>query len=220
MINIQVNGLEDAMSKFDRIKSPKLRKSILQKAGRQVAKSSKARINSQTDLTGARFTPASDGSKRKLLIGKPHGKGLRNMLKVIGSNADEVTVGWSNRLLAYIANQHQYGATVPTKARKRKNQVDPNAPATRQMANSLLAAGFKTRRRGKGYATPSIKWITENLKMGQAGLILRAIRHTQSTGVTKIPARSFLGFTPDDLRIIGEILNTEIEAALNGTQTQ
>ena len=138
------------------------------------------------------------------------------MLKVIEANDDAVTVGWKNGLLAYIGHKQQFGSTEPTKSIKRKKQADPNAPATRQMAKSLIAEGYKTRRRSKAYVTPTIKWITENLKMGQAGLILRAIRHTQSTGVTKLPARSILGVTPEDLNVIGEILNREIDAALGG----
>jgi hypothetical protein len=216
MIKVEVEGIDAAISRLQGIKNPKLKKSILQKAGRQVVKASKARITAQTDLSGAPFAPAADGSGRKVLVGKPGGRGLRKMLSVIEADAGSVTVGWKNPLLSYIGHKQQFGATESTKARKRKKEADPNAPATRQVAKSLIAAGYKTRRRGKAYVTPSIKWITENLKMGQAGLILRAIRHTQSTGVTKIPARSFLGITPEDLNVIGEILHHEIEAALSG----
>lgn len=218
MITVTTEGIEAALVKLEKVKNPKIRKSIFIKAGRQIVKSAKARITAQTDLSGAKFAPAADGSGRKVLVGKPGGRGLRKMLQVIESDANSATVGWKNGLLSYIGHKQQFGATEPTKVRKRKNQVDPNAPATRQMAKSLIAAGYKTRRRGKAHVTPSIKWITENLKMGQAGVILRAIRHTESTGITKIPARSFLGVTPDDLKLIGEILNQEIEAALNGTK--
>ena len=216
MITISLQGVDAAMARLQKVKNPKLKKSIFQKAGRQVVKASKARITAQTDLSGAPFAPAADGSGRKVLVGKPGGRGLRKMLKVIEADADSVTVGWNNPLLSYIAHRQQFGATEPTKARKRKNNIDPNAPATRQMAKSLINAGYKVRRRGKAYVTPSIKWITENLKMGQAGLILRAIRKTQASGVTKIPARSFLGITAEDLNVIGEILHKEIDAAING----
>ncbi|WAR43726.1 phage virion morphogenesis protein [Methylomonas rapida] len=213
MITVRIEGAEEAFAKLAKIKSNSTRKSILRKAGRQVVKSAKARIVAQRDLSGAPFAPAADGSGRKLLVGRPKKDGLRRLLKVIEASEDSVTVGWQNGLLSRIAYQQQYGHSEPTK-NTRKKVVASNAPATRKQAKSLIDAGYKVRKNGKAYRTPSIKWITENMTMGRAGLILRILQPTQSTGITKIPPRSFLGITDEDLNAIGEILNQEIEAAL------
>lgn len=215
MITVHVEGIDAALSRLQGIKNPKLKKSILQKAGRHVVKASKARITAQTDLSGAPFAPAADGSKKRLLIGSSKKPGIRQLLKIIEATAESTTVGWSNSVYERIAAEHQFGATKPI---RKGRPGDKTKPATRKQAKALIDAGYKKRRERGGHQTPSIKWITENMNSGQAGKILRILTGAQDKGVMTIPARSFLGITPEDLNVIGEILHQEIEAALSGTR--
>lgn len=215
MITVGIEGLSVTVDKLNQFKSPKLRRSILLKAGRHIVKVSKARIASQTDLSGAPFAPAADGSGRRVLVGKSKTPGIRSLLKIIEANAESATVGWSNPVYARIAAEHQFGAKKPTREGK---AGDKTKSATRKQAKALIEVGYKKRRAKGGYQTPSIKWITENMNRAQAGKILRLLKGTPNKGVVTIPARSFFGFTDDDLLTLANILNQEVEAALNGTQ--
>jgi len=63
-----------------------------------------------------------------------------------------------------------------------------------------LAAGFKAKIDGRT-KRPSQKWIMENLKIGQAGLLLRVLRdkaEKQSWLIT-LPKRQVLGASNEDI---------------------
>lgn len=215
MISVNIEGMIDAVRRLDSL-TPKLRKQIYRKAARQLVKSSKDRIDSQTDLDGQPFKPAADGSRRKLLVGKSGKPGVRRLLSVLSATDSSAEIGWKNPFFGSIAFKQQFGFSEPTKARNRKKEVDYSAPANRQQAKALIDAGYKKRRPRGGYKTPSIRWITQNITTGQAGLILRILQGPKvSTGTTTVPARSFLGVTPADLNALEDLLNESINEVLS-----
>lgn len=220
MIEVRLEGGEDVVSKLLRIKDPSLQKRILRKVGRHVVKASKDRIGKQEDIYGIPFTPRADGSGRPLLMGGVKKPGVRKSLKVleVGLSDLSISVGYDNSFLAMIAERQQFGFSEPTKERESKRkEVDENAPATREQASALLNIGFKVKRKGKPWLTPSRQWIVKNITTGRAGMLLRILRGSTGTkGITTIPARSFLGVSSEDLETISTTLREEITAALRG----
>lgn len=137
-------------------------------------------------------------------------------------------IGWRNAVEGTIAGKHNAGYSYRFKKAWIQKESDGTRqdldyyknPATRKQASALLAEGYKIRRKGgKGaWKTPTIKWITQNLTIGRAGLILDLLR--KNRGVDEwnitIPKRQFLGITADDLETIAAAINTEYEKAFAG----
>ncbi|OAI19859.1 hypothetical protein A1507_05765 [Methylomonas koyamae] len=219
MFNVTFEGFPEVIGLLGRLPS-NIRKRIYRKAAQQVVRSGRKRIDTQTDLDGNRFAPRADGSKEPTLKGKRGGKpGIRKLLKVLEATDSGAEVGWNNPFFSNLAAKHQFGFEEATKARKsKKSKVDYSAPANRQQASALINAGYKVRRQGgKGaWKTPTMRWITENLTYGRAGLILRILKGPKvSDGMTTIPARSFLGITEEDMAELRDLLEAEARAALN-----
>jgi len=173
--------------------SPNKRRQILRGAGRKVRRSSRDRIKAQKDLNGKTWQGRSNGRKKKML--KKLGKHIQ-----VRTTANKVDVTFSGNNIGRIARAHQEGVsqTMTAKdAQKRYGTPDYKAPATRKQAKALRANGYKIRKsRGKGWKNPSLKWITQNLNSGQAGLILRILKGNQkgkSSWQLPLPKRSFLG---------------------------
>ena len=210
MLNVSVTGTEVVIRNLSMIKSPTIRQRLFRVAARQLIKSAKARISSQTDLDGQAFAPHAKGRKRKMLA--------RLIRRIADSySGDGAEVGWKNSFEGGIAARQQFGFKQrfnksQFKDRKPANQKDP---ATRQQAKALLEAGYKTREKGKAYKTPTLKWITQNLTIGQAGLILRVLRGSKTEWTTTLPPRSFLGVTKADLDAINELVIAELQKAFN-----
>ena len=192
--------------------------------GREVIKRSRARIKGQKNLD------MSPWEKRK----KGKGKMLKRIMRAKNVTAfpgeKYVKVTWKNGLIGIIANQHQKG--IPENylinRNKKKNRrigrgiggggggpkFDPDMTATKTQAQALIDAGYKLycgktktgRVKTKKVNRP---WIINNMKAGQAGMILRKIRKTGPVKEWTIdmPARSFLGLSKEDVAEIGsEIL--------------
>jgi len=173
--------------------NPNKRRRILRGAGRKVRRESKARLKGQRDLSGSAWKARSNGRKKKMLS-----KLGRNLQVHTSPNDAKVTFG--NQQTGKIARAHQDGVTqrmTSSKAAKKYGTPDYGAEATRRQAKALRDAGYKVRKkRGKGWKTPTIKWITENLTIGRAGLVLRMLRGNQkgkSSWDIKLAQRSFLG---------------------------
>lgn len=97
-----------------------------------------------------------------------------------------------------IARAHQEGVSLDASKPKGSGAQNKEGPATRNLARALIAEGYKIPRgKGKGSKRPSIKWITENLSINQAGFLLRDLKgsSSKSTWQIDLPARSFLGQT-------------------------
>lgn len=188
------------------------RKQLLRRMALSVRKNSRQRLRQQVDVEGRKFTARKDRTNRKKLL-----RGLGKTMRVAG-NDKAARVYFASALTSKIAFAHQHGIDeVMTKAtvQKRQGAPDYDAPATRRQAKELRAEGYKVRRDGKGYKRPTLKWITENLSLGQAGLILRVLRDQASVSrwVIPLPARAFLGANDQEVnRIVNEVFQQTIHA--------
>ena len=173
---------------------PNKRRRILRGAGRKVRRDSKTRIKDQRDLTGRTWQARSNGRKKRML-----GKLGKNIQVHTSTNDAKVTFG--NPLLGKIARAHQDGVSqkmTASRAAKKYGTPDYDGNATRKQARALRAAGYQIRMKKprKGWKTPSIPWITENLTLGKAANILRILRgekKSKSSWEIGSPSRSFLG---------------------------
>jgi len=169
------------------------RRRILRGAGRQVRRDTKARLKEQRGLSGTNWQGRSDGRKKRML--RRLGKGIQ-----VHTTPNNATVTFGNKRLGQIARVHQEGITLTKTAQqavKINGVPDYGALASRKQAKSLRDSCYKIRKkRGKSWKVPSLKWITENISVGQAGLILRILRgnkKAKSSWDVKLPARSFMG---------------------------
>ena len=173
--------------------SPQKRRNILRGAGRKVRRDSKARLKGQRDLTGRAWQARSNGRKKRML------SKLGRNLKVYTS-ANDAKVGFGNALIGKIARAHQDGVSqkmTASEAARKYGAPNYDGQATRKQGKALRNAGYRIRRkRGKGWKTPSIAWITDNLTLGKAAKIIRILRGEKkgkSSWNIGSPKRSFLG---------------------------
>lgn len=184
------------------------RRRILRTAGRMVRKQSRQRLRNQENIGGTKWQQRSNGKKTRMMR-----KLGRHMIVKTTANKAEVTFG--NQSVGQIARAHQEGVTQTMTAKdaeKAYGEPDYKAPATRQQAKELIAAGYKIRRsNSKGWKRPTLRWITENLSLGKAGLVLRILRDTQSKQQWSIelPERSFLGQDKNEQQALANMMLDE-----------
>ncbi|TMS76791.1 virion morphogenesis protein, partial [Pseudoalteromonas sp. S979] len=188
MLNVKFDeGRSKEQLAFLQLK-PQKRRNILRSAIRAANKSSKERITRQSDLTGKTWQGRANGKKKKMLT-----KLKRNMKVRYGANSANVYFKGGNS--GKIARAHQEGVSLDAGKPKGKAAQNKEGPATRNLARALIAEGYKIPRgKGKGSKRPSIKWITNNLSINQAGFLLRELKGSSGKSAWKIdlPARSFL----------------------------
>ena len=189
---------------------PNKRRNILRRVIRTTNKSSKERITKQTDLAGKTWQGRANGKKKKMLTK------LKKFMKVRHS-ANDASVYFSGGSTGKIARAHQEGISLDAGKPKGSAAQNKEGPATRNLARALIAEGYKIpRRKGKGSKRPSIKWITENLSINQAGFLLRDLKgsSSKSTWQIDLPARSFLGQTQgEEKQQMNFILNQAMHVA-------
>ncbi|MBC17038.1 MAG: virion morphogenesis protein [Desulfovibrio sp.] len=179
------------------------RRNITMRMGRSIIKDAKQNIRRQRTIHG-RSMAERKGTRTKRKLLRKMGKGLKPFMR--GPNRVDLT--WANGMTAKIADRHQRGIpeqwTAP-KAEKVYGKPDYDNPATRGQARALKAEGYRLRvkkKRGKGCTLRrvSMKWIMQNLTVGQAGIILRQMRDKTRRGKqrweVKPTARPFLGPKP------------------------
>ncbi len=213
MMNVEIEGLDQAMRRLEQIASPVKRKYLLAKVGRRILKNSRQRTRSQTDLEGRSFVPHAAGRKRKMLTRLSRAKNM-NIVRV---DENSMVVGFRNPVHERIAAKQQLGFSERmTAAKMSSRQSNAHANATRRQAKALRDEGYKIKRsNGNGYRTPSLKWITENMNQGRAGIILRALRGgSKREWETELPARSFLGINEQDNTELNTLIMHELDHAL------
>lgn len=178
---------------------PKKRVRILKTLGRHERAQARARIRRQQTVSGEPFEPRSNGKKKKLL--KRMGKTLEPYVK----NANRLELKHRNLLTGRIAAlQQEGGKEIMTASKMRKIHGQPNydSPASESQAKALIAKGYKYRIKGEGWHTPNINEIQQRLSVGQAGVILRAMRNRQNrqSWDIPVPAREFLGDTTENVQ--------------------
>lgn len=197
---------------------PDIRRKLLNSLAKKVIDFSQRHTETQTDISGQPYAPHKRGRTRKMLTR------LAKRLKITSLLDNEAIIGFNNAMEGIIGYRQQYGYKQKHTASELTGQggfegrvsLSSTAPATRKQAKSLLAAGYKTRKAGQAYRTPTIKWIVENLSIKQAGLILRLIRGTPTESwITTLPPRSFLGVTESEKTELINLALVESSAMLN-----
>ncbi len=199
-LKLEILGELPLVQRIDLLRMPSAkRRRLLGQIGRQLIVSARARIRQQRTVDGEPFARRKDGGDEKML----RRMGRRMSVR---TTDDLATVSWAKDAGAKIAFLQQTGTPVEFDAKKmQKIYGVPNhdSPATRKQAKTLRDLGYKIRRKGvKGTKKPSLKWIVENIKRGQAGIIIRSMREELATGnkkwIVKTSARPFLGANDDD----------------------
>lgn len=203
----------------------KARKRALKAVAKKVRQNSIKRTLNQTDLEGQAFgtysTKTNHGRprRRKMLTR------LARRMKTVSITDDRAIVGWRNSVEGQIGARHQFGYKETFSAEHLRRERSENRaaidrlPATRRQAKRLIDEGYKVRRaNGRGYKTPTIKWIVDNMKMGQAGFILRVLRGRKELWDVVLPPRSFLGVTDDEKIELIALMIHEFHAALNAQE--
>ncbi|WP_299580916.1 phage virion morphogenesis protein [uncultured Microbulbifer sp.] len=186
------------------------RRRLLGQVGRKVRTYSRKRLREQRDLNGKPWQARKKKGNRRM---------LRGLSKKLRSKAtpEKAVIDFKDSVTAGIAYKHQHGVSErwnAEKAEKVYGQPDYDAPATREQAKALRKEGYKIRRvNGHGWKQPSLKWVTENLSLGQAGVILRSMREAEpkKSWVIPLPDRSFLGVTQKEVE---ELATTIIDQTL------
>lgn len=178
---------------------PKKRIRILKTLGRHERAQARARIRRQQTVSGEPFEPRSNGKKQRML--KRLGKTLEPYVK----HASRLELKHRQTLTGRIAALQQAGGTevmTASKMRRIHGQPDYDAPASRSQAKALAAEGYKVRKAKGGWRRASINEIQQRLSVGQAGVILRAMRDSQRKQRWNIPvpAREFLGDTTENVQ--------------------
>ncbi|MDP2548894.1 hypothetical protein [Oceanobacter sp. 4_MG-2023] len=195
---------------------------------RMVIRNAKRNITRQKDVHGRTLPPRKRDNKKVL-------RKLPKTLKAfVGPKSAKVT--WPKTRTGQIARAHQEGVSTTMTAAQAKQTArkrgEPNYsdPATKGQAKALLAAGYRqpTGSRYKSGARAgsaktrrvSARWITENLTVGKAALILRMLRDEPSKQQWSmpLPEREFFGLNSTDVtditnHLINDILNDVRRAA-------
>lgn len=210
MLRFEIRGGRDAARHLDMLRlTPSKRRTVLRSLGRIVRANSKKRVQSQNTVDGGAMAARSPNSKGKGRMLKGLG---RRMLVLTEPNS--VRVKFRSGRVAY---QQQHGDTEKMTAEKMRRReggvtLSHQDPCTRRQARRLRELGYKIRR-GSGWKKPTVKWITANLKMGQAGRIIRILSNEtpKTEWDTTLPARPFLGVAEREHR---ELRNTIANALL------
>lgn len=204
-LHVQVTGLLPLKRQIEILKMPMpLRRRLVSRVSRKIISDSKSRIRKQTDLQGAPYAARAKKRKgnRKML------SRLSREIKVTRNDGNEAVIGFFKPSSGRIAHKQQHGETQQVSARtlaKSTSNAGKSNPATRRQARALREAGFTIdKRKKKGGRVPPLKWVTQNLTIGQAGAILRQLREDagetiKTSWTTRLPARSFLGATPAEV---------------------
>ncbi len=205
---MQLNGAEAVQAKLAKL-SVITQQRLLDKTAKILVDSAKRRIESQTNLSGSAFKKRKNKTdKRKMLLG------LKDRL-VVSIYGDQAVIGFTNKGAGAIAYKQQFGATQTfNNSSKSGNRTNTNQSATVRQATELIKLGFRI-----GNRKPTVKAITKKYTLSQAGFLVRKLRawhgiETRTTWTIKLPSRSFLGITDDDMQQIKQTIIDEIETAL------
>ncbi|MDE1235782.1 phage virion morphogenesis protein [Vibrio aestuarianus] len=169
---------------------PKKKKALLKEAA--IVSRTKSRSNA-----GKQKNPdGSSWKQRKRLSGKKSKKkmqqGLARLMGILSETDKEATVGWKVGMTSRIAHYHHTGGSYKMSASKvhaMRGKPNYQDPATKEQAKTLRKLGFRARINGRK-KRPTNKWVIENLRQGQAGLIIRLLRNSQPSQSWDIKAET------------------------------
>ena len=209
-IKVDVFGQLSAKKRLQLLQLPPAkRRQLLGGMGREVKRACIRRIRAQQDVNGKPWEPRKRGPGRKLL--RHMNRKMRHTV-----NADFFELHFQGAA-SKIAAEQQYGMTqtltAQAVAKEQGHRPHYDDPATKQQAKALREAGYKIRVAGtKRWRKPSLKWITQNQKQKQAGLVLKILRDDTSkkSWTVTLPARPFVGVTEHEI-------NTFVEKIFDNT---
>jgi phage virion morphogenesis protein len=189
---------------------PAKRRKVMVKIGKRLHSETRRRLRSNSDVKGKPFAPRKD---------KARGKMFRRLGRMAYYKAtDSYTEISFKGLAGVIAKEHQEGlqATFTAyQAAKQYGTPDYDAPATKKQAKALRDAGYKVKRGKKKWVSPSLMWITKNITLGQAGLMIKILRDqvSKTRWIIELPQRAFLGASESDIsQLVNIIFNETINA--------
>jgi len=219
VVHVYLDGMQDVVSRLQRLESPVLRRRVLQTAGRYLVAANKSRVDTQIGIDGKAFGPYSTNTHHKRPRRRKMLARLIRRLDLLNLSDSSVTVGWKNPVNTDIGVKHQQGFKMVMSAKENASSLDGSRsyvesykdPATRRQALALIDAGFKHRQKGKGYTTPTVRWITQNMNKGQAGFLLSLLRGAKQHWVIDLPARRFFGATSQELQLLVSVITRSLD---------
>ncbi|EGR1038533.1 phage virion morphogenesis protein [Vibrio cholerae] len=182
----------------------KKKKGLLEQAAlisREKSRSNAAKQESQEGTAWKERKRLSGKKSRKKML-----QGIARLMGVISVDEKRAVVGWKVGMTSKIAAYHHSGGSYKmsaSKIRAIRGKPDYQAPATKEQARALRKEGFKARINGRK-RRPTNTWVMENLKQGQAGLIIRLLRNSKQVRSWDIKAetRQFVQVdSPEILRL-------------------
>ncbi|MGL4193196.1 MAG: phage virion morphogenesis protein [Vibrio sp.] len=174
----------------------KQRQIMLRRIGAQIAKTTRKNIRAQRDPEG-RAWPKRKKGRRKML------KGFAQKLKHFQrDDSKKLLVGWPSAR-GSVAFEHHHGLAQKSGLSARKRQArkqkepSPDDQATKEQAKALRDLDYRLKPQGrqKRGKKPTLAWMRENLKVGEAAKIIQELEN-------KTPARDWLVDRPER-RLIG-----------------
>lgn len=225
MITINLDGLADIGTQLNQIVSPAVLQRTLKKIAMKARQNSIDRATAQQDIDGS---PFAQRKRERIVRGRNLTQKMQTQLakrlSVFDLTEDGAVVGWRNPIEQRIALMNHAGETksyskmrFTVSASSDSDNGATSVMATRRQAKALVDLRFKVRRpNGRGFYTPTIKWITQNVNIAQAGAELRYLRGgAKSSWQTTLPPRAFLGVTEADLSALSALAKAEIQAVLD-----
>lgn len=218
MMRIELTGALKLSRQLQLLKLPPAQRRRLNGTlARKVRVYSRKRLRAQRGLNGLAWT----GRKSTDTGGENNKKMLRGMSKRLRTDSDSrgALVQFQNRKTGQIAYAHQHGLDerwTAQKAQKVYGKPDYKAPSTRRQARALKQEGYVVRLPGGRKKKPTMRWLTDNLSLGQAGVILRTLRDTprKNNWVLALPERNFLGTTQQEIEALANTVFDQTLAAM------
>lgn len=183
----------------------KKRKRLLKKVGQQIAKKTKQNIRAQRDPDGHQWRKRKKGKKKVL-------KGFTKKLKHFQKNNNHtLVIGWPSRrgtvaLEHHTGRKEKSGVSSRFRQSQKNNEPKKTDPATREQAKELRELGWRLPRQGrqKRGKKPTIKFITDNMSVGEAAKEINKIENKTPAKKWDInrPERRLIGIRPKRLAMM------------------
>ncbi|RMN21527.1 hypothetical protein ALQ63_03988 [Serratia plymuthica] len=202
----QLRALKQAL-KENEMPRAKRQRLLWRIAKRGIIPASKRNARNQMAPDGSAWAPRKRG-RRKMLRQLPKLLKVREIPEIeavrIYLQGGNYRSGTRRMPAGTIGAIHQDGAQMTVRATSYQGQPSQEGkPATRRQAKRLRDLGYKVWWNGK-YVKPAVSYITAELSMKKAGLLIKKLGKKTSKKAWSIdlPARAFLGVSDDEFNVI------------------
>ncbi|MDC0611899.1 phage virion morphogenesis protein [Vibrio sp.] len=189
----------------------KSRQRLLRKLGSYIAKTTRKNIRQQKDPEGHSWKARKKGRGKML-------KGFTKKLKHFQRQNNKVLfVGWPSAR-GRVAYEHHHGIeqksglTARKRQAKKQNEPKQTDPAGREQAKALrdLDFRFSPQGRQKRGKKPTLKWIMENMTVGEAAKTIQELENKTPARDWTVgrPERRLIGMSP---RRVGMFIKRELK---------